>query len=1035
MRHGVITPNKKSQLPARVVNLRSNRRTHGPKLKLDQLVRSANPKICIKRRLGGIGDVLMTTPVLKQIKNILPNCILTYATDLRYADGSLAEIIQHNPYADRLISWEESNGEEYDYSIDITTTGLNRERPGTIPPNRIDLFAEAVGVNISADPVPTYIITAEERKWARKHIKQYYGAATRRRDVTLIAIQARSNDSRRTWPKQYVNELVDMLAENPQIQVLLFDWGHKADQWESRNGVHAIANMKTYKTAAILEQCDLTICPDSALLHLAGALHKKTIGIFGPVPPESRINHYPNATAVCLQLPCKNCIVNDSYILTDSGYKEIQNVTTDDSAYTIDGQFYPITAIHQNDRAGRKLIEFDIFGTNEPIIITEDHKLLVAKRYYSWKNKDWQNNPGIKGSKNRRGVAKISEPNWVRAQDIQPGEYCCVPLPQTDITKTHSLLQNEDLAWLLGLFVAEGWTSPPKGKSRSYETVLSLSADEQDFIDKIHSVVKANPDIFHSTKTNVGFVTTTPNSKGNSTVVHISNKSFMTLIHDIFNVPADQSINSAIKKHIPYPILYASDNIIKAFLAGLQQGDGYEGVKDIVYSTASRELAYGIQLLCAKIGNFPKIYKRTRDTNYKKNTVIYHIYQSKQTKWKRWYTDSKYVYVPIKNKCISKRTDKTVYDITVQGNPTFVTNNLSTFDCWYSPKCARHNNQRLACLNNLKPALVYEAAMKKLNEHEKIPMTIKYGRDLAEMGGGQDPIILVRRTTPGIGDLLMATPGIEALKRINPTKQLHLAINKDLWPIVENNPHIDTLLDTNSNINYKRYFMTLDISAPCAHYESIRVRAGKRVEKSRVEIYAEAMGVRPELESLQPKYYPTDEEIQWAKQFLKNTGAHKKDKPKLLIGLEAAEIYRSWPLDKYPLLFEKLQEHFVVIITAAQRQDNYKHVIDACGFPVRHMAAIMSQCDGVLAPDTSLVHFAAALGIPCIALFGPIDYRARGKGYMNLSIIQADYNCIPCWRNARGKCQQTHRVKGYSACMTAISIDTVIKAVNKKFLK
>ncbi len=70
---------------------------------------------------------------------------------------------------------------------------------------------------------------------------------------------------------------------------------------------------KHYESVVIIsatlddEQIDVVVCPDSALLHLAGALNKKIVTIFGPIPPQSRINYYANATVLIKRLPCQYC--------------------------------------------------------------------------------------------------------------------------------------------------------------------------------------------------------------------------------------------------------------------------------------------------------------------------------------------------------------------------------------------------------------------------------------------------------------------------------------------------------------------------------------------------------------------------------------------------------------------------------------------------------------------------------------------------------------------------------------------------------
>ena len=96
--HGVMGLNKHGNMPARVLNVQSKRHNENRKIRLDKLITSDRPIICIKRRLGGIGDVIMTTPLLKAMKKLLPNCHLIYATDIAYSNGALADIINHNPY-------------------------------------------------------------------------------------------------------------------------------------------------------------------------------------------------------------------------------------------------------------------------------------------------------------------------------------------------------------------------------------------------------------------------------------------------------------------------------------------------------------------------------------------------------------------------------------------------------------------------------------------------------------------------------------------------------------------------------------------------------------------------------------------------------------------------------------------------------------------------------------------------------------------------------------------------------------------------
>jgi len=655
-KHGIIMPDARNNLPVRVVNVKSKKRKKNNKIRLDKLLRNKRPIICIQRRLGGIGDVLMTTPLLRKIKELIPHCHLIYCTDLEYSQGALGDIIRHNPYVDQLISNEEFNNQKYDYTVDITATGLNKEQPGRIPPNRIDLFAEEVGVSVEDDGVPSYVVTEDERKQAVKRIEDEFLGGAKREDTNIIVVQARSNDARRTWPLNKVDKFCDLLAEDPKNRVIILDWGTSSKRWKSKERIFPVLNEEFIPVASLIEQCDLVVCPDSSALHIAGALGKKTITIFGPIPPQSRINYYTNATAVVLDLSC---------------------------------QF-----------------------------------------------------------------------------------------------------------------------------------------------------------------------------------------------------------------------------------------------------------------------------------------------------------------------------------------------------CWYNPVCLRSNVNRLDCLIGISPEMVLEAVNKKLQEPLKVSAVIKYGRDMTTVGS-QDPIVLIKRHTDGIGDLVMATTAIETIKQKHPNKKLHVAVCKKLHSVLLNNKHIDEVIDVAAPINQKRYYLVYDISSPCARYESIRYNSNKKIEKSRVELFAEALGVRSLISDIKPRFYLTDDERKNGIDFL-NANNIDKDKKTIAVAVHSAELYRDWPVENYKALISELSKNYNVVILNENKVNIYKNTIDACGLSFRKAVSVLSACDGLLTPDSGFMHIAEAIGIKTIALFGPVGYKARCKGYKNVTVVTSNLDCIPCWRNNNTVCKKKNLIKCHSKCMELIPAKHVVKIIKQK---
>jgi len=644
LRKGILIPNgEQAKVRGKVLNVRSQKREE-PKIysRLDGLLKGKKPKICIYRRLGGIGDVIMSTPLLKHIKKLVPNCHLVYATDLVYSKGALGDVVRNNPFIDEICSYKTVTARDFDLFADITATGLAREKKGIVPPNRIDMFGEQLGIDVSSDPVPTLVVTNDEQEWAKKLIKEQC-LPHNREEVTVVGLQVKSNDNRRSWPLEHNKELVKLLTKDPKVRVALFHW-QKKTQFEPQQTF--ICDYNQRYTTAIADQCDVIVCPDSSMLHVAGALQKKTVSLFGSVPPESRMNHYANCTAITAGLPCEGC--------------------------------------------------------------------------------------------------------------------------------------------------------------------------------------------------------------------------------------------------------------------------------------------------------------------------------------------------------------------------------------WYSPSCGG----KITCMKEITPKMVQDAIKIKLTEKTKVQKVISVN---SKKGFSPDNIVLVKRHHGGFGDIVQSMTAVEALKEKYPTKRLYYALPKKYWPAAENSPVIDKLLDADKEIRNNRYSIVYDISSPCANYEANKVRRRKLVDKTRVEIFSEALGVSNLIKDKTGTYHPTKEELAWAKDFLPET-----DRPRLAVVMHCAEQYRNWPIDKYNDLIPLLTNKFQVVIAHHIRDYSYPNTIDGCGFPFRKNAALILNSDLVLTPDTAALHIAGSAGIPTVTMFGPIDPRARCKYNKDCTVVTANMSCVPCWRNQNMPCKISGTPKGYSRCMENLAVKDVFEALVKK---
>ena len=258
-----------------------------------QLADKSNLRLCVQRKLGGLGDVLMTTPTVKALKIRYPDSELTYATDPLYYQGDLIRILEGNPYIDKIIDYRTIDPNGYHLFVDVTGVCLPYEKYGNPPINRIDLFAQHVGIRLE-DPLPVYNTTQDEKTWAKAVINKWFG----NENYTVIAIHTASVDVRRTWPiENYINLIADLNGQRNNLRFLIFDQNRKHHQWDYVNCIDC-SNYAIRQTAALIDAADIFVGPDSGPLHFAGALNKDIVSIFGSTHPDARIDHYDNAIAI-----------------------------------------------------------------------------------------------------------------------------------------------------------------------------------------------------------------------------------------------------------------------------------------------------------------------------------------------------------------------------------------------------------------------------------------------------------------------------------------------------------------------------------------------------------------------------------------------------------------------------------------------------------------------------------------------------------------------------------------------------------------
>lgn len=267
--------------------------------------RGGSGRYCVVRRVGGIGDVLMITPALRQLKRDFPNMVLVFALDLHSTGNNVYhELVKNAPFVDEIVDARYVDKSKYAAVIDVSSVCLRYEREDLPAVNRIDLFARAIGVRGMANRCSWYQVEPDEAEWAARQAAPHRAAGKK-----IVVLHTASMEEKRCWPVgKYLDLIKKAEVDELPVQFWILDFNRKYDSWRQRYNCDNWSGTNLRQMAALIAEADVFIGPDSGPMHLAGAVETSSIVLFGSIPPEARINHYPTHEAVTMPgLSCLGC--------------------------------------------------------------------------------------------------------------------------------------------------------------------------------------------------------------------------------------------------------------------------------------------------------------------------------------------------------------------------------------------------------------------------------------------------------------------------------------------------------------------------------------------------------------------------------------------------------------------------------------------------------------------------------------------------------------------------------------------------------
>jgi heptosyltransferase-2 len=333
-------------------------------------------------------------------------------------------------------------------------------------------------------------------------------------------------------------------------------------------------------------------------------------------------------------------------------------------------------------------------------------------------------------------------------------------------------------------------------------------------------------------------------------------------------------------------------------------------------------------------------------------------------------------------------------------------------------------------------------------------------------------ILIVR--TDRIGDVLLSTPSIKALRDAYPSAYIAMMVSPYTKDVLEGNPYLDEIivydkdakhkswLDSvqfTCNLKKKRFDLAL-ILHPTNRVHLITFFAGihRRVGYNkklgflltdRIK-HTKQLGEKHELEynldlvrflGIEPRdkglFMPLKPEAEkWAQELLNQEGIKETDKL-LVLHPGASCPSKIWPNDRFAQVADKLIDKygFKALIVAGPKDTTlaenvvkkmHNSAINLAGqISVSQLASILKRCQLFISNDSGPVHIASALNSPVISIFGRkqpgLGPKRWGPLGMRNRVIHKEAGCIRCL---------AHDCTKEFACLKAINVEDVLEAAD-----
>jgi len=287
-------------------------------------------------RLSSIGDIILTTPLIRHLAIAYPDAQLDYCTK-----SSFVSLLHQNPCISTLYTIDQPPVGKYDLIVDLQNNFRSQSIIRSLHSSRTvryrkENWKKLLLVQFKVNPYGSYRSVVERyldsldelgiQVNARYGCELYPSAAEQAFAApffqtgkkTLALCFGAKHFTKRYPPRQFAT-LVTSLLQKDSLQIVLLGGKEDAPQaMEIMNSLSDSCRTKVVdlagsctlmQTAALLSRCDAVLCNDTGLMHLASTFGKKLFVLFGSSSQAFGFLpwHTPYELFEVEGLPCKPC--------------------------------------------------------------------------------------------------------------------------------------------------------------------------------------------------------------------------------------------------------------------------------------------------------------------------------------------------------------------------------------------------------------------------------------------------------------------------------------------------------------------------------------------------------------------------------------------------------------------------------------------------------------------------------------------------------------------------------------------------------